>query len=61
MISSTSEDYASWIAISVATTAGIAFGILLYKVEKLGFFILGAVGAYVLGVMLYESFLSEYF
>lgn len=46
---------------AIALVAGLSLGILLAKVEKLGFFILGSVGGFMIGTLLYESILNDTF
>lgn len=45
----------------IALVAGLSLGILLAKIEKLGFFILGSVGGFMIGTLLYESILNDSF
>lgn len=55
------HEYINWIVMGIALVAGIGLGAILAKMEKFGFFVLGAVGGFMIGTLLYESLLNDYF
>lgn len=54
-------EYINWIAITISSLLGVLLGWFFCKFEKGGFFFLGGLGGYILGILFYEAFLHKLF
>jgi len=52
-----SENWLNWLTVGLATILGLVVGMFTISLEKIGFFALGAFGGFLLGTLLYTTFL----
>ena len=58
-LSDESKGWVFWLVLGISLLIGIAIGFLLFKLTKVGAFILAGWGGYSLGLLLYNAFLYK--